>query len=95
MKDVDNFLKQFHYSSNLGETFSYNCSYWFAAILFGRFIREGANIMYDASTCHFGTKIKDKIYDITGDVTNKYNWISWDSVSGDDREKIISEFIMF
>lgn len=33
--------------------------------------------MVDVENGYFGTEINDKVYDITGDVTNKCNWKSW------------------
>ena len=63
MKDVESFLKRFHLSENVDEVFTCGCCYWFAAVLFGRFIRDGATIMYDEVANHFGTRIKCKVYD--------------------------------
>jgi len=96
MKDVENFLKRFHLSENVDEVFTCGCCYWFAAVLFGRFIRDGATIMYDEVANHFGTRIKGKVYDITGDVTNKYKWVPWESITdGSLRERIVRDCIMF
>lgn len=47
--------------------------YWFAHILAHRF--PNSEIMYDEVANHFGTKINDKIFDITGDITTDYSWI--------------------
>ena len=33
--------------------------------------------MYDEVENHFATKIDNEIYDITGIVTNQYDWIAW------------------
>lgn len=96
MKDIDHFIKRFHTSENINEVFTCGCCYWFASILFKRFIRDGAMIMYDEVENHFGTKIQDKIYDITGDVTENYKWIPWESVTDSShRERIIRDCIMF
>ena len=95
MKDVDDFLKRFHTSDNIDDIFAHNC-YWFAAILFGRFIRDGATIMYDHATNRFGTKIRCRVYDISGDVTSKYQWVPWESITDSSlRESISREHIMF
>lgn len=57
--------------------FSNGMCYWFARILQDRF---GGLITYDLVENHFGFKEiidTEKVYDITGDVTNKYNWVLW------------------
>lgn len=96
MKDIENFLMRFHFSENIDEVFTCGCCYWFAAILFWRFIRDGATVMYDETANHFGTKVHDRIYDITGDVTDKYKWIRWDSITDiSHRERIIRDCVMF
>ena len=52
--------------------------------------------MYDKKSIRFGTRIRGRIYDITGDVTDKYTWIPWESVKDThEREKIIQDEIMF
>ena len=96
MKDVDDFLKRFHSSESMDDVFTRSCCYWFAAVLFGRFIRDGATIMYDEAANHFGTRIKGRVYDITGDVTNQYQWVPWESITeASHRASIIQERIMF
>lgn len=40
---------------------------------------------YDCSTLHFVTEINGRLYDITGDVTGKYEVVPWDEV--DPRKK--------
>ena len=95
MKDVDDFLRRFHSSENIDDVFTNSCSYWFAAVLFGRFIRDGATIMYDKATNYFGTRIKGRVYDITGDVTNEHQWAPWESIDGSLREEIARNSIMF
>ena len=98
MKDVDDFLRRFHSSENIDDVFTHDCSYWFAVILFGRFIRDGATIMYNVASKHFGTRIKGRVYDITGDVTNKYQWTPWESISDSDsplRADAVRDRIMF
>ena len=63
------------------ETFTSGCCYWFAHILFNRFHHKilRCDIMYDAVANHWGCKINDFVYDITGDITNKYNWEYWNA----------------
>lgn len=96
MNDIDNFLSRFHVSQDVNEVFTRGCCYWFAAILFGRFIRDGAAIMYDEVANHFGTKINGKVYDITGDVTAQYDWVPWESITDSSlRARIKRDCIMF
>ena len=66
-----------HTRQEVVECFTMGCCYWFAKILFLRFKQEGAEIMVDYVVNHFGCKIADRVYDITGDVTEAYNWESW------------------
>lgn len=96
MNDIQRFLNRFHTSDDINTVFTNGCCYWFAVVLFGRFIRNGAEIMYDSVANHFGTKIDDRIYDITGDVTDKYSWKPWADV--DDpllRQRITRDCILF
>ena len=73
---VQSFLNRFH--GDATEVFTNGCCYWFALILFRRFIRDGAEIVYDIIDNHFATKINGRVYDITGDITDKTHlWISW------------------
>ena len=96
MKSVDDFLKRFHISNDVDEVFTSGCCYWFAYILFVRFIRDRAVIMYDETANHFGTKISKRVYDITGDVTDKYHWVPWDSITDEShRERIVKDCIKF
>lgn len=61
------------------ECFTCGCCYWFAYILYSRFHKEiKCEIMIDYINNHFGCKIGNDIYDITGCVTNKYKWEKWD-----------------
>ena len=72
---VLDFIEQFR---ELGATncFSNGMCYYFSIILkerFGPFV----SLMYAEVDNHFGTRIADRIYDITGDVTDKYDWTLW------------------
>jgi hypothetical protein len=63
------------------DCFMNGCCYWFAHILAHRFhdlecIRTRC-IMYAPVENHFGCVVEDGIYDITGDVTDKYEWVEW------------------
>ena len=41
-------------------------------------------VVYDEIENHFGCKIDNEVYDITGIVTNQYNWELWDDVKKRD-----------
>ena len=68
------------------DTFTCGYCYWFAHILEHRFTTEAENIyiIYDQVMNHFGCYIDGEVYDITGLVTNKYNWESFDKLFFDD-----------
>lgn len=69
------------------ECFTCGCCYWFAHILYSRFGEvdeygnpcEHSNIYYDEVENHFCyyDEITDKFYDITGDITGKYDMKPW------------------
>ena len=58
----------------------------FGDILPGRFVGLGhyVAVVYDEIENHFGCKIDDEVYDITGIVTNQYNWELWADVKARD-----------
>ena len=60
------FIRQF---KNAEETFLNGCCYWFAFILQERF---GGTMMYEPVENHFVQEIGGRLYDISGDVTEKY-----------------------
>lgn len=94
MDDVDKFLKRFHTSNDISTVFTSEASFWFAYILYRRFIRDGAVLMF-SNNC-FGTKIRGNVYDITGNVTKKYDWKPWLEFNDEkEKERIIKECIMF
>ena len=96
MNDVQNFIDRFHSDKNIDIVFTQGCCFWFATILFGRFIRDGAEIMYDQTANHFGTRVGDRVYDITGDVTDEYTWEPWSDFDDKPlRERIVRDSIMF
>lgn len=96
---VKKFIQRFNRNWNqeqVVETFSFGCCYWFSFILATRFAADGAVVMYDEVINHFGTKIDGRVYDITGDATDQYNWVPWSSISDESlREIIIRDCIMF
>lgn len=75
------FIKQFR---DLGaeNCFSNGMCYHFMSILRKRFGPYCTTPMYDEVLNHFATKIDDRIYDITGDITDdeRYHWERWTSV---------------
>lgn len=79
--EVEEFLARLHTSGNIDEVFTKE-SYWFAVVLFRKFIRDGAKIVVDMNTGYVGTLVFGKVYDITGDITNKSdNWVDKSLVS--------------
>lgn len=96
MSQVDWFINRFHEHETTDDTFQFGCCYWFAFILYRRFLREGAKIMYDQVENHFGTMIFGKVYDITGDVTSKYRWEPWEKLDDELlKARIVRDCIMF
>lgn len=96
MNEVDNFLKRFHDSDSVDVTFTKGCCYWFAFVLFARFLSKGATLMYDEVANHFGTKIDGVVYDITGNVSNKYKWKEWNTVTDEAvKYRVRRDCIMF
>lgn len=86
-KAVLDFIKRFTQNGkNQGtiDSFTNGCCYWFAKILSERFRKRNPKLMYDQVENHFGCRIGDIIYDITGDVTDKYKWETWGSVRRED-----------
>ena len=81
---VLDFIKQFR---DLGakNCFSNGMCYWFSAILRMRFNDEHCHMMYDEIANHFGCEINGRVYDITGDVTNIYDWTPWYNIEMRDR----------
>lgn len=71
-----NFIYHFSaFGPQVENCFLYGNCYWFAHILETRF--SHSSIVYDEVENHFGCKIDDKVYDISGDVTNQYQWVDW------------------
>lgn len=72
-KEILNFVKQFR---DLGATecFTSGMCYWFAKILIDRF--EEGEIVYNQIDNHFAALLYStfRVYDITGDVTDKCDW---------------------
>lgn len=95
--EVQKFIDRFHTVSpteNLTEVFSLGCCYWFAIILYCRF--PESRLMYDEVTNHFATEIDGRIYDVTGDITGKYEMAPWDDLPDPQlRRRITRDCILF
>ena len=85
-KKIKRFINRFTHGGKLKEVeciFSYSGCYWFARILYDRFymleLETDGDILYDPILNHFACRINDRIYDITGDITDSsiYGWRSW------------------
>ena len=83
---VMNFIARFTNNGKRQEAidcFTSGCCYWFAEILWNRFALEVVNtncdIVYDPIINHWACRIDDRIYDITGDITDnkEYCWKNW------------------
>ena len=79
------------------DTFTRGCCYWFAYILVERFKNEYISyIVIDYISNHFAANIDGIIYDITGDVTDNYNWEKWEDCDDVNLIKhITNDCIMF
>lgn len=95
--EVLKFINRFNpKSEDVRSTFMDGCCYWFAFILRHRFFTDDSEIMYDPVANHFGTRIGDAVYDITGNVTEQYNWIPWYRIDDEThRMRIIRDCIKF
>lgn len=96
MDSVHKFLQRFHLSKDIDTIFTQGACYWFAHMLCLRFERENATLMYAPKDNHFGTMIYGRVYDVTGDVTEQYEWICWGEFDDEaERERIVRDCIMF
>ena len=85
-QEILDFIKHFEGAT---DAFLYGCCYWFAVILQKRFGTADwddpqPTIMYAEIDNHFGCRIGDAVYDVTGDVTLEYNWKPWITVRASD-----------
>jgi len=99
-KEVLSFISRFTSKGRYEQViaaFTQGCCYWFAVILQTRFEKYSPIIMYDYIINHFATKIGNRIYDITGDVTDKYTWFPWDELNDEviSVTKVTRDCIMF
>lgn len=91
---INTFLLRFHDYENVNDVFQKGCCYWFSLVLHVRF--QNSRIMYDQVSNHFVTEINGRLYDITGDVTDKYNTVPWEEYDDSlDKNRVIRDCIMF
>lgn len=94
---INAFLKRFHPADDRVDTvFTNGCCYWFAEILHQRF--PSSRICYNTDYGHFVTEIDGRLYDITGDVTEKYlpKLQAWDSFRDElVKSRIIRDCVNF
>lgn len=96
MNDVERFIDRFRSKENAESIFSGECSYWFASILYQRFIRNGAKIMYHSGEARFAVMIQGNLYDITGSIDNSNGWIPWLNITNKSAKKqIINKYILY
>lgn len=90
MTEVIQFIKKFNFrkENNVKDCFH---SYWFATILFIKFIRYGAEIVVDYKRKIFGVRIRNVVYDMSGEVKGNYNWVLWDSLDENIKKTIEKE----
>lgn len=82
------------------QVFTSGACYWFAKILHERFSRcvgdPDVTLVYDATINHFGCKINGRVYDITGDCTEEYNWSRWPTFEDISWERrVVRDCILF
>ena len=97
-EEILNFIFQFTNGNReqVIDTFTSGCCYWFAVILSERFNNQYPEIVYDVVENHFATAIRGRIYDITGDVTDQYTWIDWNTYDDDvHKKRIIKQCVKF
>lgn len=97
-KDVLKFVSRFTSDGKFDQvktTFTSGCCYWFAFVLLCRF-PDDSRIVYDEVENHFATEIDGKVYDITGEITGKYNMRPWTDLQDDLlRDRIYRDCILF
>lgn len=81
MTDREEILYFIGHFQKAAEIFTGGCCYWFAYILKGRF--PDAEFVYLPVTGHFVSRIDNRLYDATGDVTEAFAdepRIPWDEM---------------
>ena len=86
---IENFIQQFRqFGTDVVDCFSCGMCFHFAWILKARF-GPGAETVYDPVINHFACRIDDRIYDISGDITDnaEYKWETWATFKGKDQKE--------
>ena len=79
--------------------FTSGCCYWFAHILASRF--TDAVIVLAVIENHFVTRISGRLYDVTGDVTEKYSdafLVDWSDMANYDeleQARVLRDCVLF
>lgn len=95
LKFINDFKKQ--HPAEIEDTFLHGYCYWFAMILNSRFGVINTEIYYLPIQNHFITKIKDKFYDITGEVIpdeKPYLWCIYAMTDMSECKRIIRDCIL-
>lgn len=97
-RTIQRFIKRFaEHGPQVEQCFTSGCCYWFAWILVQRF--PGAEIVYGEVDNHFAARIGGRVYDITGDVTDRASasWKPWKSYEegSSHRAGIVRNCILF
>ena len=80
---IEDFINQFTaFGPDVRRCFSHGMCYHFATILMMRFRDEHVALLIDTENHHFAARINDRIYDVTGDITEEtiYSWIEWNTL---------------
>lgn len=72
--NVMKFISQANHYDDVITCFTNGMCYWWAQTLQFRFASHEPKIVYDQVANHFGCEIAGKVYDITGEITDKYTW---------------------
>lgn len=95
--EVMKFIDRFTLRGKLSEaitSFTCGCCYWFAFIMCNRF--SEAIMMYDPVINHFVAQIDSRLYDISGEVTQKYKVVRWDTYPDElENKRIIRDCVNF
>lgn len=97
MGGPDEVLKFINRFKGCEDVFLNGCCYWFAWILLARF---PGRIMYLPVLSHFVIEISERLYDITGDVTERYRaeavvpWDRMDAYDSSVKDRVVRDIIL-
>lgn len=95
-QDVLNFIQTFKRHYGITPVIHHNTGYWFAFVLFRRFLKEGAKILYSKPQNRFAVRIAGRAYDIDGEIMGVTNWGFWDQEKDEElRARVNRENIMY